>query len=283
MNPDPQPEIVTPGGSDKTSWFTGPGGAKVGFFVGLFGLVFSVYSYRQTQLAPELTVAQQPVQTVIARSGEVSRLTVQYDGRELKADVNATQVAIWNAGNKAILAADILDSVLLSLDAPVEILEVSIRNVSRPVVSPSVKVIGVAKRFVHFGFKVLEPDDGAVVQITYAGTQGARIHVAGSVVGQKSIRIQSVASPQQNISTASSRSSRLATRILSVLGVGILSLITGFASYSMARYGYLSRSQAPAKRRTHIGQFITFLVIFLLSIPALVGLLVSGLGPPFSF
>lgn len=267
----------------KRAWFVGPTAAKINFFIGLFGIAFAIFTYWQTRLSPELTVAQQPVQTTIARSGELSRMTVQYDGRELKSDINATQIAIWNGGNKPILPSDVLDSVLLSLDAPSEILEVSVRKVSRQVVAPTVTVVGVAKRFVHFAFKILEPDDGVIVQITYSGKQGARVRATANVIGQSAIRIANDVSAQPQNTTADTRTSRLVTRTFAFILVVPLILLLGFLTYAMATSGQLSRSEKPAKRLKNIGQFVFFVAFLVAAVLGLVSLLSKSLGPPFPF
>jgi hypothetical protein len=278
-----QPSDKPTAEANGKAWFVGPAAAKINFFIGLFGIAFAVFTYWQTRLSPELTVSQQPVQTTIARSGELSRMTVHYDGRELKSDINATQVAIWNGGNKPILPADVLDSVLLSLDAPAEILEVSVRRVSRQVVSPTVAVVGVAKRFVHFGFKILEPDDGVIIQITYSGKQGARVRATANVLGQSAIRIANDVSATPQNATADTRTSRFVTRTLFFILLSFLILLSGFATYGTATSGLLARKEKPARRAKDIGQFLFFLAFFVLAVLALFGLLSKSLGPPFPF
>lgn len=235
------------------------------------------------RLVPELTVSQQLLQATIARPSELSRLTVLYDGRELKSAINATQLAIWNAGNKPILPTDVLDSILLSFDAPIEILGASIRKTTREIVTPNVTIVGADRNVVNFRFKVLEPGDGAVVQVIYAGDTGARIRASGNVIGQSKIRVTSVASTKAYDSEPETRWSRWLKTMLVALIVGLLTLVSGFAAYSMARYGYLSRSQTRSKRIEHLVQFATFTVFFILGTLGLIGLLVISSGPPFPF
>ena len=71
----------------------------------------------------------------MVRTGEVSRLSVTYNGKPVTSDITAAQIAIWNAGTKPIRADDVLEPIILKIGALTPILEAKVRYVTREVIA----------------------------------------------------------------------------------------------------------------------------------------------------
>lgn len=168
-------------------WFSNP-------WVGLFGTIFSIlgvtiaiYIYLSMKTERKLTYYIHPVKAIVLKSGKASCLRVLYDNREIKTDVTTTQVAIWNRGRKSIRTGDILSGVKILTEPRVPILEATIRKYSRSIIEFSLDKSDFAEGEVPISWKILEQNDGVVIQLTYAGPPTVNIAVEGTLEGQSRI------------------------------------------------------------------------------------------------
>jgi hypothetical protein len=77
----------------------------------VLGLILSIYFYVQSTRKRDLVYLVNPVQAVVVKTGEATNLHVLYGDRELKSDVTAAQIALWNQGNESIRPENILEQV----------------------------------------------------------------------------------------------------------------------------------------------------------------------------
>lgn len=153
----------------------------------LFGIVLAIVFFFQSIERPEITSFVHPVRTTVVRADAASALTVVYRGAKLASDVSAAQVAFWNAGNKAVRQGDVLEPFVIQVGGNTPILEARVRKTSRPLAKVELDQSQLAKGRLGVSWSILEEGDGAVIQLTYAGSVDAPIHVTGAVVGQKSV------------------------------------------------------------------------------------------------
>jgi len=98
-----------------------------------FGLL-AIYFYMRGKKSRGLTYKISPVRTQIVRAGAASRLSVIHDGREIKTDITAVHLAIWNQGRESIRQGDMLRPLIIQTADHAPILEASIRMVTHDVI-----------------------------------------------------------------------------------------------------------------------------------------------------
>jgi hypothetical protein len=128
-----------------------------------------------------------PVKTIVVKGGEASTLRVLHGDQDIKGDVTAAQVAIWNDGTESIRPENVLSPVCILLRPSVTILEAKIRKVSRGVVGAAVDASRLTEGVVPVTWKILEHNDGAVIQLIFAGSTETDIAVDGTVEGQPTV------------------------------------------------------------------------------------------------
>lgn len=176
------------------------------FLVTTAALLYSVY-WRDH---PELTYLVATTRARIVVAGQVSALHVFYGQgesiRTITTDVTAAQVALWNNGRQAVESSDVLDPLRFVTEPSVRILEVRwarrARKVCRldiddPLATPTTDdgpmyfLSGqspAARGELPIRFRILEPQDGGVLQIIYAGPSEVSIRLAGTFKGQPEVR-----------------------------------------------------------------------------------------------
>ena len=114
-------------------------------------------------------------------------MRVLHGDQDIKGDVTAAQVAIWNDGTESIRPENVLSPVCILLHPSVTILEAKIRKVSRGVIGAAVNVSRLTDGVVPVTWKILEHNDGAVIQLIFAGSTETDIAVDGIVEGQPTV------------------------------------------------------------------------------------------------
>jgi hypothetical protein len=123
-----------------------------------------------------------PAKAVIVKSGEISKLIVLHDNKPVTRDITAVQITIWNRGNLSIRRDNVLEPIRIKTkDAP--ILEATIRKKTREVTGFAVDSNERDKGQVSLSWTILEPGDGAVVQLIFAGNAQTEVLASGIVEG----------------------------------------------------------------------------------------------------
>lgn len=269
-------------------WFGGSIGGFISLAIGILGLAFGVVSYFAAISKPELSYCQQPVQTVMVRAGELSRLSVTYNGKPVMSDITATQIAIWNAGTKAIRSDDVLEPITLKIDAMTPILEAKVRYVTREVITFRVGQVESEVSELPVNFLILEPGDGAIVQLIYAGKPGVQIAMSGVLIGQKSIYKAKLLSTKKNEKYTPSSTVKRIAQLSGTLALGVFVLVILAALTLSASYYNLVKLKSSTTRKgirrltgsalLAIGVACLVLIVFLL-----LDAMSYSLGPPFNF
>jgi hypothetical protein len=174
----------------KTTWvkyFSNPIVGIIGTIASILGLVLAIYFYMSGRILPLLTSSVNPVRTTIVKRGQISTLAVLQNGVTLTTDVTAVQIAFWNAGKKEIRDADILEPFFINLDCP--ILEASVTKKSRDLIDFEIDQSKIAKGQIGIRWRILEENDGVVIQLIYAGDQSCKVSTRGVIVGQRQIKV----------------------------------------------------------------------------------------------
>lgn len=192
-HPEPDKSNLTskrPWSGGLLSWFAAnPLVGLVSFLVGLISLGVTVYFGLESLRTRKLSLFVNTTKTTIVKSGQSSDLRVLYRGLPVTSDVTALQVAVWNAGKEPIRAEHFLTSITLETFPKVPILEVRIRQLTRPETQFVVKNDHVLDGRADLSWKILEHDDGALLEFIVAGDTSTIIVPKGAIEGQRSIAI----------------------------------------------------------------------------------------------
>lgn len=158
----------------------------VGTLFGLIGIILSIYFYFQSRESRNLVYTISSSRALVVDSQKASRLQVLYLDRIIYSDIVAIQLAIWNEGKQSIKKANILENIKIKASDSVQILETSVRKVSRKVTKFS--ILKNINNNIPLTWDILENNDGAVVQVLYAGKLDAKFFIDGVIEGQSAIR-----------------------------------------------------------------------------------------------
>jgi len=153
----------------------------------IMAIVIASYFYNKSQKKRELIYYINPVRSIVLQHGRASNLRVLHNNQEIKSDVTAVQIAIWNAGNESIRKENILSEVYIVTEPKVPILEATIRKQSRDIIEFLFSDSLFPKGIVSLIWKILEKNDGAVIELIYAGSPEVNIFVRGIIEGQSKI------------------------------------------------------------------------------------------------
>jgi hypothetical protein len=169
------------------TFFSQPTIGIVATIITIISLPLSIYFFVRSDRYPELCVYMSPAKAVVVDKTAISRFKVLLGGSEIKSDVTAAQVALWNQGKEPITRSNILQPIELRTSPSVPILEVSIRKTSRDIIHVDLDRSQMENGVVTVSWNILEQGDGGVLQFVYAGGASVNIEATGVVVGQRSI------------------------------------------------------------------------------------------------
>lgn len=168
-------------------FFGRPGVGIAGSIASILGIGLSVYFFLASRERSELTYFVHPVKAAVVRTGQSSRLSVQFDAQALTCDVTATQIAFWNAGRRSIRVASILNPLVIRTGNKAKILEARLQKTSRDVVGLTLDSSRLSSGEVEIRWNILEQNDGGVLQIVYAGDERVEIQAQAVLEGQPEI------------------------------------------------------------------------------------------------
>lgn len=164
-------------------------------YIGLFGLItgivsifLSIFFYYENIKEPELIYVISPIKTKIFKAKTTTSLTISIKGKNIVKDVNAIQIALWNRGKKSIRPENIIQPVEIYSTPKVEIIDASIRNISREIINFSLENNNFEDGIVKTNWKILEENDGASIQIIYIGPEDVDFNFRGTIEGQREIK-----------------------------------------------------------------------------------------------
>lgn len=168
-------------------FFSNPLIGILGSIASIISLFLAFYFYDAAREFPNLVYYISPSKSTIVKAGQSTNISVLYEKQEIRSDISAAQIAIWNKGTQSIKMINVLDSVILAVENNCPILEASIRKTSRNVVALQIDNKDAQKGRIGISWNILEKNDGGILQIIYAGTPNVNIQLLGIIEKQGNI------------------------------------------------------------------------------------------------
>ena len=162
----------------------------IGTVVGIISVLLTLYLYFASKQSRNLVVNLSPVDVLIVKvkDGQASKVAVSYDGTLVTSDVTAVEIELWNGGNVPIKKENVLEPINIIFDGAV-ILEANVRGVSRKVIQLTIDDSGRQAGKVGLNWTIMEHDDGAVLQVIYAGKPSVLPRIEGTIEGQHKVTL----------------------------------------------------------------------------------------------
>jgi hypothetical protein len=168
-------------------FFSQPLVGIAGSIASIIGIALSVYFFLASREKSELTYFVHPAKAAVVRTGQTSRVSVQFDGQNLTGDITAAQIAFWNAGRGPIRGNAILSPLVIRTGNNERILAARLRKTSRDVAGVVLDSSRLAIGEVEIRWNILEQNDGGVLQIVYVGNEAVNIQARAVLEGQPQI------------------------------------------------------------------------------------------------
>jgi len=159
--------------------------AAASLALGIIGIAMAVYFYRRTDKKRVPTFMVNPSKRTLVQPelAKFDKFSLLYDGTEVgKSGITAIQVYFWNSGSLEILSSQVLKPYSISISNG-RILSWSIIKTNRGVIHPQLVRDDENFNSLRLSFAVLEPGDGAVIEIVYDGPPAAKVEIDGVCVG----------------------------------------------------------------------------------------------------
>lgn len=205
--------------------FSNPWVGVVGTLSSVIAIPLALVLYLNSIKERDLTYSVYPLRTTVLQSGYAGGLRVLHNNEEIKTDITAVQLAIWNNGKEPILRGDILSPVKIVTRPPVSILEVRVQKQSRPLIEFSTDNSLLEKGVVPLSWKLLEQSDGAAIQLLYVGPTQIDIALEGIVLGQSNFTRVDPELTNNSMPSVKSKEGSLAGGVI-VLVLGAVMLLT---------------------------------------------------------
>lgn len=206
----------------------------VGTFVGIISVVLTLYFYQVSKIKPLLTFGVHPLKTELQRPDYDKELGFIYKGKPVDSgSITSVQVSIWNAGTRSIRDSDVLDPLRLAMPDGSAILSVRVKKTSRPICGFECldNQDDYKSGRCRLKWLILEPGDGAVLQIIYAGSARRDPTLEGAVEGQRDGVVVEEYSLTPDRTTPDRttilRSNISMTRLMTRLGPSLVLLLVG--------------------------------------------------------
>jgi hypothetical protein len=150
---------------------------------GIAGFAAAIYFGLDARRKPLPRIHLSPLFVIAEASLSVlTDFELLYRGEPLHGAVSAGFIYFWNAGRAPIKAGEILEPLRIQLSPQTQILSVRLLRVSREVTKFAIGEVTRESNEIPISFHILEPDDGAALQIIFRGRKTA-VDVKGAIVG----------------------------------------------------------------------------------------------------
>jgi hypothetical protein len=201
-----------------------------GSIASIIGFALSIYFFVASHENPEMTYFVHPAKAAVVRTGQASGLTIQFDGHNLTGDITATQIAFWNAGRKAIHGENVLQPLVIRTSNKTKILEARIQKASREVVGLALDNSRLSSGELGVTWKILEQNDGGVIQIIYLGDEKVEIEANAILEGQPDITrleyARSLSTPSEEYNRRQGWKGRLGAYMMVAMSILLIVLVS---------------------------------------------------------
>lgn len=165
-------------------FFSNPLVGIIGTTASIIGVILAVIFYIQGRERRKLMFYEQPGKAIIAKAGHSSKIEILIEGKQIKRDVTAAQVAFWNDGKKSIRPENILKPLIIKTKDKIPIVEAKIRKKSREVIEINLDQSKINEGEIKISWNILEKNDGGIIQIIYLGSPEVAINASSIIEGQ---------------------------------------------------------------------------------------------------
>ena len=161
--------------------------AAAGLAIGIISVALAVYFYRRTDRRRTPTFVVNPARKSLVQTelSKFEKFSLSYEGKEVgRNGITSLQVFFWNSGSLEILSSHVLRPYSISISDG-RILSWSIIKTNRGVIQPELVRANDKSNSLCLSFAVLEPGDGAVIEIVYDGPPVAKVEIDGVCVGSQ--------------------------------------------------------------------------------------------------
>src|SRR5436190_9965325 len=161
----------------------------LGILLGAVGLYGTYHFYQLSRESREPVFVVDPVRTEIISAQRILTAPIRVlkrNGVPITKDLFAIRFYFWNAGQRPILAQEVLDPLRIVLqDSAGEILDYKVVKVSRSVARVHLLPVDSSRVLQTLGltFSILEHNDGVGGQLIYQGNRGAPLVMTGTIEG----------------------------------------------------------------------------------------------------
>jgi hypothetical protein len=199
--------------------------AVVTFIAGLVVAWFLAWYFGSQSLVTRIpTFAVDPVRATIVDAADTanSDIAVYYKGHPVGARaVSVIRLYFWNAGNTPIVRSEILRPLVITVGNGAQILDAKILKVSRDVTGITFAAQKGTPASALLGFNIVERNDGAALQITYAGPKDAKLEFYGITVGAPTPSVTFATSAPKPESNVTKTLNAMLAGGLCLLGAGL--------------------------------------------------------------
>jgi hypothetical protein len=218
--------------------FKNPTAGMVGLAASIISVPLAIYLFVAGQEKPDLTYLVRPDRTSIVAAGDTPDITIAYKGQELTKNVSAAQIEIWNAGKRPIRSEDVLTDYVISVQTGHPIVTAKVILMTDPVTEFRLDESKIQDGQLRISWRVLEHNDGALVQVIYEGDTSVPIQLSGVSIGQRSVNLHSQGfRRERSVWIGVGRTLLVALLILTTLSLGGLTYVQ-----AMGLRGYRGRS-----------------------------------------
>lgn len=165
------------------TWFSHPVVGFIGTLASVVSIPLAVWFYWQAVPSREVAIIEPPVRSVFVNADAPTGIAVSIHGESVShQDVFAAQFALWNRGNQSIRPENVLEPLAFIPPKGVRVIEAKVLRFTREVCQITAHTAEDGTK-ATIDWRILEPGDGAIVQILVLGDQSCTIGLNGIVEG----------------------------------------------------------------------------------------------------
>lgn len=260
------------------NFFRNPAVGIIGSVASIIGLMLAVYFYIASEKTRGLVYFVYPAKAAVVKAELSSRLHIELDGKKVVRDVTAAQIALWNEGGKSIRKENMLSPLVISTGPANPIIEARIQNVTRDVVDLSLTTDEIQNGDLKVNWKILEQNDGAILQLIYFGDFDVPIKATAIVEEQGNVRVLEY---EGKIRSATEQYSRRG-KIAKPMGYTYLVFSILILSVGVLKFRNRKKTGTSVERILRILYFVVPVVMASMALH-MIFWLGEKAGPPFGF
>ena len=152
----------------------------------IVGFFLTIYFYRASTAAPDLTYYISPTRTAIVQKGSINNLSVSYLGTTITGDLSSAEIQIWNQGKSPIHKENILKTITLKTPNHEKFYTISYTTTRNDVIGfELLDNTNNETGSQPMSWKILEHNDGIKLQVIYGGNVALPLTLVGAIEGQQ--------------------------------------------------------------------------------------------------